>query len=99
VIFDTLPIINDRMNDARDPTYTRFPCVSKPRRPARPDICWAIKGVSSPFISPVKTHVRKGMFTPKARESSDTTTASLPCVTMGRGRERWVGAKWCERRL
>ena len=32
--------------------------------------CCAMSGVSDPSISPQNTHVRKGMFTPKANESS-----------------------------
>ena len=58
--------------------FHHLPWVSNPLLPALPDICWAISGVNSPDISPVNTHVRKGMLTPNARESSETTTASLP---------------------
>mmetsp|Transcript_14120 Transcript_14120/g.19290 ORF Transcript_14120/g.19290 Transcript_14120/m.19290 type:complete len:249 (+) Transcript_14120:1538-2284(+) len=78
VMLVILPIMRRRVKEALMPAYTMLPCVSRPLRPARPDICWAMSSSNSPFISPQKTQVLKGMLTPKASESSDTTTASLP---------------------
>ena len=76
---------------------TTLPCVSKPRRPARPAICLKSRTerrptfVPSNFASFVKSTVRIGMFTPTPSVSVPQTTWRSPFCASCSTRRRYFG--------
>mmetsp|Transcript_23320 Transcript_23320/g.76632 ORF Transcript_23320/g.76632 Transcript_23320/m.76632 type:complete len:219 (+) Transcript_23320:808-1464(+) len=101
-IAGTVPTMSLRMRGQDMPRYTRLPCVSRPRRPARPAICqnsstrsqrWpCFEPVSSGLSSCEKATVRAGMFTPTASVSVAKTSLTSFCWKQSSTYSRRMGS-------